>query len=72
MAEIYTPRASYGTASAVNRFFTKVSDLSQGFAARRNERLTRKALNSLSDLELNDIGLSRSEIDVVARSHFIR
>lgn len=32
-----------------------------------NVQVTRKELNRLSDRELNDIGLSRSDIDRVAR-----
>ena len=32
-----------------------------------NARITRDALHCLSDRELNDIGLSRSDIDRVAR-----
>lgn len=31
-------------------------------------RVTRKALSQLSDRELDDIGLSRGDIDLVARS----
>jgi uncharacterized protein YjiS (DUF1127 family) len=72
MADFYTPRTSYGTASAVNRFFGRITDVTANMQARRNERLTRQALSSLSDLELKDIGLSRGEIEGVARSHFIR
>lgn len=72
MAEIYTPRASYGTAFAVNRFFAKLGDFTNGIQARRAEALTRKALSSLSDHELRDIGLTRGEIDSIARAQFIR
>jgi uncharacterized protein YjiS (DUF1127 family) len=32
-----------------------------------DERITRRELNALSDRELADIGLSRSDIDMVAR-----
>ncbi len=42
------------------------------FAALRSwndARITRNALHALSDRELSDIGLERSEIDAVARNH---
>jgi uncharacterized protein YjiS (DUF1127 family) len=35
-------------------------------------RVTRNALSSLSDRELEDIGLSRGDIAAVAESNFIR
>ena len=35
----------------------------------RNRRATRRALAELSDRELDDIGLSRSDIDRVARRY---
>ena len=35
-------------------------------------RITRNALNSLSERELSDIGLSRGDIDNVARGTFVR
>ncbi|MCF6234741.1 MAG: DUF1127 domain-containing protein [Rhodobacteraceae bacterium] len=35
-------------------------------------RSTRNALNSLSERELNDIGLSRGDIDLVARGTYTR
>lgn len=39
----------------------------EGVSAWNNARVTRDALSRLSDRELNDIGLSRSDIDRVAR-----
>ncbi len=35
-----------------------------------DERITRRELNALSDRELSDIGLSRADIDTVAKGHF--
>lgn len=35
-----------------------------------DERITRRELNALSDRELSDIGLSRSDIDTVAKGRF--
>ncbi|WP_039017193.1 DUF1127 domain-containing protein [Halocynthiibacter namhaensis] len=38
-----------------------------GFQAWNDTRITRKSLSSLSDHELADIGIDRSDIDAVAR-----
>ncbi|EKE44457.1 hypothetical protein OCGS_1295 [Oceaniovalibus guishaninsula JLT2003] len=54
------PALSTTIATGVARFFTSLSD-------RAAERRTRRALNQLSTHELRDIGLSRDEIDTVAR-----
>ncbi|MEC3859687.1 DUF1127 domain-containing protein [Mesobacterium sp. TK19101] len=37
-----------------------------GFSAWNDARVTRKALSSLTDRELDDIGLNRGDIDVVS------
>jgi uncharacterized protein YjiS (DUF1127 family) len=37
------------------------------FSAWNDARVTRNALSRLSDHELNDLGLSRADIDAVAR-----
>ncbi|SFK01160.1 DUF1127 domain-containing protein [Celeribacter neptunius] len=43
-----------------------------GFSAYRNAMKTRKALEALSDHELNDIGLTRGDIARVAEGGFRR
>jgi len=66
MAAFDTTRTQYGTAGFAGRigqvFFSGVS----AFAAWNDARVTRNALAALSDRELDDIGLSRGDIDVVA------
>ena len=52
------PAASFG--QAVSNFFGT-------FAAWNEARVTRRALTQLSDRELDDIGLCRSDIDNVVR-----
>ena len=46
-------------------FFAAVEDW-------QDSRATRKALSDLTDLELQDIGLIRGDIDLVAQNHFVR
>lgn len=67
-----TSRTTYGTASAVNRFFAALNDIFAAIVAWNDARATRNALASLTDRELDDIGLTRSEIDAVAESNLIR
>lgn len=72
MAALDTTRTTYGTASAVNRTIVYLSDLAASLVSWNDARVTRKALSSLSDRELDDIGLIRGDIDVVANSYLIR
>jgi uncharacterized protein YjiS (DUF1127 family) len=67
MAAIDTTRPTHGTTGLAG--FT-CAGLLGGLAAWNDARLTRKALSSLSDRELEDIGLVRGDIDnVVAGAH---
>jgi uncharacterized protein YjiS (DUF1127 family) len=72
MATFDTSRTTYGTASAVNRFFGSLNAVLASVIAWNDARVTRNALSSLTDRELADIGLTRSDIDDVAQSNFIR
>ncbi len=45
-----------------------VSQITAAFLAWKDARATRAALSRLSDRELEDIGITRGEIDRVARS----
>lgn len=61
MSAYATNRAiATGTASGI------VSSIVAVVAAWNDARITRKALSKLSDRELDDIGLSRSDIDSIA------
>ncbi|MDW3222615.1 MAG: DUF1127 domain-containing protein [Paracoccaceae bacterium] len=67
-----TSRTTYGTASAVSRFFAMISDTLATVVSWNDARVTRNALSSLTDRELEDIGLSRGDIEYVADSQIIR
>ncbi|APZ51957.1 DUF1127 domain-containing protein [Salipiger abyssi] len=56
--------ASVAIAAQISRFASAISD---ALIAWNEMRLTRKSLEALSDRELDDIGLTRAEIDMVAR-----
>lgn len=72
MATFDTTRTTYGTTTTASRFFAAISAVVPTIMAWNNARITRKALSALSDRELEDIGLSRGDIDVVADSNLIR
>ena len=55
------------TSAAPTQAFGGFSKLFASFTEWNNARLTRNALSKLSDHELADIGLTRAEIDSVAR-----
>ena len=69
MALFDTTRTTYGTASAANRFFAALSTVIAAMIAWNDARVTRNALSGLTDRELEDIGLSRADIDNVALSN---
>ena len=68
MAVYYNTPTTYGTAAAVNRFFARLGDVAGNLTKWNDARVTRNALSALSDRELDDIGLVRGDIDVVANS----
>ncbi|OAN74058.1 hypothetical protein A8B82_18715 [Sulfitobacter sp. EhC04] len=72
MAAIDTTRTAYGSIIAVSRFFSGLNALAAALVAWNDARATRRALSSLTDRELDDIGLVRGDIDMVAQSNLIR
>jgi uncharacterized protein YjiS (DUF1127 family) len=72
MAAIDTSRTAYGSASAVSSISAFISKSISAVIAWNDARVTRKALSALSDRELEDIGLVRGDIDVVALTNIIR
>ncbi|MBU2961005.1 DUF1127 domain-containing protein [Citreicella sp. C3M06] len=54
-------------AAGVNRFFSAVTDM---IVEWHEARLTRKSLDALTDRELDDIGLTRGDIEMVARGRW--
>jgi uncharacterized protein YjiS (DUF1127 family) len=72
MAFFDTTRTAYGTSSAASRISAFVAQMAVAVVAWNDARVTRRALTSLSDRELEDIGLTRGDIEVVADSNMIR
>lgn len=68
MASFDTTRTSYGAIGITARIGSVVSSLLGTFAAWNDTRVTRNALSQLSDRELDDIGLVRGDIDMVAHA----
>ena len=60
MALFDTSRTAYGSTSAVSSFVYSVVSAVVDW---NDKRVTRSALSSLSDRELDDIGLTRGDID---------
>ncbi len=55
------------TRPSASRLQGVLAQMIHGFASWNDARATRKALSKLSDRELDDIGLTRGDIDAVAR-----
>ncbi len=72
MATFDTSRTTYGSATAASRFFSAINAVIAAIVAWNDARVTRNALSGLTDRELEDIGLSRADIDAVAESNTIR
>lgn len=62
MASYDTMRDVVAGQSIANRFFSAFTGMSGTLAAWNDTRVTRNALSKLSDHELNDLGLTRSDI----------
>ncbi|MGJ5619367.1 DUF1127 domain-containing protein [Sulfitobacter sp. MF3-043] len=72
MAAFDTTRTAYGSVLAVSRISSFIANIFGNVVAWNDARVTRNALAALSDRELDDIGLIRGDIDVVAQTDFIR
>lgn len=59
-------------AAAGNSATSVITDLFGRIAAWNDARITRAALNKLSDHELNDLGLVRGDIDAIAEGRMTR
>lgn len=66
MAAFDTTRPVYGAAPVAGQVKGFTSNLIAAMIAWNDARATRKALNALTDRELDDIGLVRGDIDDVA------
>jgi uncharacterized protein YjiS (DUF1127 family) len=63
MAALQTTRPAPFGATATYQFILSVSNVLAAAKGWNDARATRKALSSLSDRELDDIGLCRGDID---------
>lgn len=66
MAAFVTARTTYATNGLFGRIGAFVAAVSGTIAAWNDARITRSALQGLTDRELEDIGLVRGDIDLVA------
>jgi len=69
MAAFDTTRPAYGAAPVAGQFKGFVSALIANIIAWNDARMTRNALNGLTNRELDDIGLVRGDIDDVASGY---
>jgi len=66
MAAFDTTRPTYGSNGFFSRIAFYIALIAGAYAAWNDARITRNALAALSDHELEDIGLVRGDIDLVA------
>ena len=66
MAAIENTRTAFGFAPVANRLRSLFDAQLSAILAWNDARVTRNSLNTLTDRELEDIGLSRGDIDGVA------
>lgn len=63
MATFDTTRTSYGAATVAGQISRMLQNAVANVVAWNDLRMTRNALSSLTDRELEDIGLSRGDLD---------
>lgn len=63
MAAFDTTRVQFETAGIAGRIGQTFASLVAGYTAWNDARVTRNSLSALSDRELDDIGLSRGDIE---------
>lgn len=72
MAAFDTTRTTYGSHTLAGRISSTLASLVGAVSTWNDVRLTRNALNQLSNRELEDIGLVRGDIDLVAHGRNFR
>lgn len=65
MAAFDTNRSAFGAAPVAGQVKGLFSTLIAKYATWNDQRVTRNALHALTDRELDDIGLSRGDIETV-------
>ena len=68
MALLDFTRSPGRSVAGADRYHSFVATSIAAFAAWNDARRTRTTLNQLSTRELDDIGLSRGDVDVIARN----
>lgn len=71
MAAFDTTRTTYGSHGLIGRIGSSVAHTLASVVAWNDARVTRNALQSLTDRELEDIGLVRGDIDLVAETRIM-
>ena len=66
MAALDTTRTTTGSFGLVGRIGATFASVVNAVVEWNDARVTRNALNGLTDRELEDIGLSRGDIEIVA------
>ena len=66
MASFDTSRTAYGSATAVSSISAFIAGVVASVVAWNDARVTRNSLSTLTDRELEDIGLCRGDIELVA------
>jgi len=72
MAAYYVTRTTYDSHAFFGRIGSFLATAVSSLAAWNDARVTRNALASLTDRELDDIGLVRGDIDLVAQGRALR
>ncbi|MEM8730980.1 MAG: DUF1127 domain-containing protein [Pseudomonadota bacterium] len=72
MAAFDTTTSTYGSTGFVGRILAPVTKLFALIISWNDTRQTRNSLSRLTDRELDDIGLSRGDIEGVAHGHIVR
>ncbi|MEM6303877.1 MAG: DUF1127 domain-containing protein [Pseudomonadota bacterium] len=72
MAAFDTTRTAYGSSLAVGKISAFATAVFAAVAAWNDARKTRKALSQLTDRELNDIGLTRGDLDDINDGFIVR
>lgn len=67
MAILDTTRTTFGTTGIFGRIRAVLTVVGLALTVWRDNRSTKRALYALSDRELNDIGLSRDEIQTLIK-----
>ncbi len=72
MAVLDTARSSFAAINVLGIIGRSIGEILAAIWEWNNIRLTRKALSRLSDRELDDIGLTRGDIETVAQHPRLR